>query len=238
MKKFSFIFAFAIFLIACSFSAGQLPFAPTLVPTITLTRVLSPTPTSSPVPTQPTPTFTLTPTLIGYKSPTPTPQDTLTPTVTVTLTDIYSHITPFTPTPNVKLEGFDSVSTSSNVFYKGKVCSPTSVKFTAYLSRKVKADFVVLFVRLVSKTSGAKSGWTSITIPNDGSGAFTYSLVPEEIKAVDGFENPWVQYQLVATTATNKEVGRTGIFDEYLSLLRCVPTETPSPVVTPTLLKP
>ena len=67
---------------------------------------------------------------------------------------------------------------------------------------------------------------------------FTYTLTPEEIKAVNAYQNPWVQYQFVATTITSKEVGRTGIFEEYLSLIRCVPTETPTLTVTPTAPKP
>jgi hypothetical protein len=240
MKKLAHILLLVFVLSACSFSADQLPFgAPPNTATITLTPVLSDTPTPSVTPTKPTPTFTLTPTLIGYKSPTPTPENTSTPTVTMTLTDIYSNITPFTPTPNVKRVGFKSIVTSSTVFYKGSGgCDPNSVKFTIETSHDTKATFVVLFVRLVSKTSGAKSEWTSITINNEGADIFTYSLLPSEIKAVDGFENPWVQYQLVATTASSQEVGRTGIFDEYLTLLRCVPTETPSPTITPTVLKP
>jgi hypothetical protein len=236
MKKPNLILILAFILSACSFSASQLPGAPAQVATVTPTRVLSPTPTASVTPTLPTPTFTLTPTMIGYKSPTPTPEDTFTPTITLTLTNIFSDVTPFTPTPNVKMDGFDSIVASSNVFYLGKGCDPISVKFTAQTTHKAKANFVVLFVRLGSKTSDAKSAWTSITMVNEGADIFTHVLVPDEIRAVSSYENPWVQYQLVATTIAGKEVGRTGIFAEYLSLLRCAPTPTPTITLTP--LKP
>lgn len=176
--------------------------------------------------------------MIGYKTHTLTPENTLTPTITLTLTNIFSEVTPLTPTPNVKLIGFDSVKTSSNVFYLGKDCAPTTVKFTAQPTHKTKASFVTLFVRLVSKVSGAKSEWTSIPMVNEGLDVFTYSLLPSEIKAVDAYQDPWVQYQFVATTVASREVGRTGVFEEYLSLLRCVLTETPTPTITPTVLKP
>ena len=235
MKKIIIYALLLPILVSSACSIGRLSLAPEQALTATPTRILSPTPTASVTLTQPLPTFTFTPTLIGYKSPTPTPEDTLTPTITLTLTDIYSNITPFTPTPNVTLNGFDFVRTSSTMFYTGRGCEPTSVKFTAQTVGKTKASYVVLFVRLMSRTSGVKSEWTSITINNDGSNIFTYSLTSEEIKSVDAYQDPWVQYQLVATTADSKEVGRTGIFEEYLSLLRCVPTETPTPTVTPTI---
>ncbi len=232
MKKIYFSLLLFVAFTACSFSAEQIPFLPTATPppspteTSTPTRTLTPTP----APTKPTATFTPTPTLIGYKSPTPTPMDTFTPTITMTVTDIYAHVTPFTPTPNVSLKGFDWVRTSSDVFYKGAGgCQPASVKFTAQTTNKTKASFVQLFVRLESKTSGAQSGWTSLPMESDEMNIFTYTLTPEEIKSADAYENPWVQYQLVAVNVSGKEVGRTGVFTQYLTLLRCVPTETPTP---------
>lgn len=229
MKKIYFALLLFFVLTACAFSVEQIPLLPTATPTVTLTVVPTSTLTSSPAPTKPSPTFTLTPTMIGYKTRTPTPEDTFTPTVTLTLTDIYSKVTPFTPTPNVEIKGFDFVKTSSDVFYKGGDCQPSSVVFTAQTANKAKASYVQLFVRLESKTSGAQSSWTSIPMQNDGLNMFSYTLVPEEIKAVDAYENPWVQYQMVAVNASQKEVGRTGVFTKYLTLLRCVPTETPTP---------
>jgi hypothetical protein len=56
---------------------------------------------------------------------------------------------------------------------------------------------------------------------NRGAGTFTHTLVPDEMKSVDSFENPWVQYQLVATDGDRNEVGRTEIFDELLRLKSC-----------------
>lgn len=219
---------------ACSFSLDALQPQPAAAPTFTATRELSPTPSFTATVTQPTPTFTSTPTLTGYKSPTPTPLDTSTPTATET--SIYDSVTPATPTPIVPMDGFVGIKTSSIVFYRSGDCQPSSVTFTAQTANSVKAEFVVLFARFVSRATGAQSAWTSITMTNQGLNTFTYELRPSEMKAVDSFTDPWVQFQFVATNKNSVEVGRTGIFDNQLALLTCLPTETPTPTVTP--LKP
>ena len=236
MRKISILLACSFLLTACSFSVDQIPFLPTRVVTSTPTRYVSPTPTATVTPTQPTPTFTLTPTLVGYKSPTPTPEDTATPTATST--SALAEVTPNTFTPIVEMVGFLGVTTSSTVFYRGKDCDPVSVKFTVQTAHSAGADFVVLFVRFVSKTSNAKSEWTSITMQNAGLDTFTHELFPQEMKALDSYIDPWVQFQLVATTKASREVGRTGFFEKQLSLLVCVPTTTLTPSITPTVLIP
>jgi hypothetical protein len=230
IKKINILLLCSFVLTACSFSTQQ------QVVTAAPTRVLSPTPTASITPTRPTPTFTLTPTLVGYKSPTPTPEDTA--TLTATVTSAFDSITPSTPTPFVKMDGFTSIKTSSHVFYRGQECSPTSVNFTAVTPNSTNAEFVVLFTRFVSQSTGAKSEWTSITMESDGRGTFTHDLVPQEMKAADSYIDPWVQFQFVATDIKSNEVGRTDIFDKQLSLQACVLTPTPTITITPTVLKP
>ncbi len=234
IKRFNILIVFSIFLAACSVLPSQQPAAPV---TSAPTRELSPTPTFTITPTQPTPTFTPTPTLIGYKSPTPTPTETATPAITDTPTVIV--VTLPTSTPVVEANGFRAITTSSIVFYRGKDCSPASVKFTIQMESKFNAEFVQFFARFVSKTSGAKSEWTSIAMTNSGGGAFEYDLFPEQMRAVDSYIDPWVQFQFVATNGKGVEIARTGIFDKQLSLLACVATETPiPPTPTPTALKP
>ena len=99
--------------------------------------------------------------------------------------------------------------------------------------------FVLLFVRFKSKQTGATSEWTnSIAMQSIGVGTFEHDLIPSEMKAVDLFENAWVQYQLVATDAHSNKLGKTDIFSEKLTLLECVPTPVPTASVTPTVLVP
>lgn len=233
MKKNSLLLIFALLLSACSMTLddilGRKPDVPPVPPA-------SNTPTVAPTftPTVPSPTFTSTPTLVGLKTKTPTenstptllmltqPGETLLPTVTAV-----------TLLPQVGMKGFVSVSVSDAVFYKGKECLPVSVKFTAQVADAANVAFVVLFVRFKSKQTATTSEWTSIEMQRGPiPGFFIHDLVPLEMKAVDGFENAWVQYQLVATDANSNQLGRTDIFDERLSLLNCVVTSTPSSTAT------
>jgi len=112
------------------------------------------------------------------------------------------------------------------------------VKFTAQAIDTVNTAYVVLFVRFKSKQSDVSSGWTSIKMDTIGAGTFVHDLTAEEMKGGVSFQDPWVQYQFVATKANTREIGRTDIFSERLSLLECKPTPTPVLSPTPTVLKP
>jgi hypothetical protein len=238
MKKNLILLICTVLLSACSMTVGQFFGAPpTPTPAFTITN----TPTDKPTftPTVPTPTYTLTPTLVGLKTKTSTPVFTPTQLLLTPLgMTAMSSETPISLVTQVPMEGFVSVSVSDEVFYKGKQCLPVSAKFTAQVASPGNAAFVVLFVRFKSKQSGATSEWTSITMQNMGAGTFVHNLVPMEMKAVDLFENAWVQYQFVATDVNSKEVGRTDIFSERLTLSVCVTTSTPTVTITPTALVP
>jgi len=219
-------------LLLASCAIPEIPI-PNFLVTATNTQVSSPAPvlaaTDTPTitPTQPTPTFTPTPTLIGEKTRTPTETLTLIPSPSTPTSTLG---TPeFIPTANIN--GFNRITLSVNEFYIGN-CEPSEVKFTAQAARPTVVAFVVLFVRFKSITTGATSEWTSITMDNLGAGTFTHTLVPDEMKALASFENPWVQYQLVATDGNRKEVGRTQKFDEVLRLKSC-DLLTPAPTATP-----
>lgn len=223
-----------VFLFSACAVAGNPLSPPASVPSPALTNTPTPAPTLTP--TVPSLTFTSTPTPIrrGANTPaadTPTSVPLILTMPGVTLLPTY---TPVALVPQVPIPGFVSVSASEEVFYKGSKCQPASVQFKAQASDAANTAFVVLFVRFKSKQSGVTSEWTSITMQTNGIGTFTHELFPLEMKAVDGFENAWVQYQLVATDANAKQIGRTGIFDERLSLLNCAPT----PTAAPSALKP
>jgi hypothetical protein len=128
------------------------------------------------------------------------------------------------------MKGFNLITLSTSEFYIGD-CEPSEIKFTAQVSQPGDVAFVDLFVRFKSITTGATGPWTSISMENLGAGTFTHTLVPDEMKAINSFENPWVQYQLVATNRAIREVGRTQIFDELLRLKSCdLLTPSPTPV--------
>jgi len=226
MKKYiTVIVLFPPFLLSsCSFSLGQLfP-----VPTMTPAPKTSPSPTASGIPTVtptvPTATYTVTPTLAGQ----------LTPSPTLDFTPTAFEFTPFnlatldTLTPSVVMEGFVSVLTSTNEFFKKGGCEPTTVKFTATAADPARTAIVVLFVRFKSKQTGTTSEWTNFSMPSLIPGTFVYELIPDDMKAVNYFKNAWVQYQFVATDTNARQIGRTEIFAENLTLSDCVPTPTPT----------
>jgi hypothetical protein len=240
MKKNSILLIFAVLLSACSMTVGEflgIPPTSTVAPTFTITNIPTDSPTSTP--TAPTPTFTLTPTMVGLKTKTSTPDFTptqllLTP---LGLTELPSS-TPISLVTQVPIEGFISISVSDEQFYKGKDCPPSSVKFTAQVADPASAAFVVLFVRFKSKQTDATSKWTSIAMQTIGAGTFMHELIPSEMKAVDIFENAWVQYQIVSTDSNSNQIGKTDIFSERLTLLECVITPTPTASATSTALVP
>jgi len=222
MKKTYVIPICTVLLLACSVLTPLATPPPVSTPTITRTALPSATPIT------PTQTFTTTPTLIvNPKTDTPTVEITFTPTTAPLLL-----FTPSTPTAAIEMKGFVTVNISTHEFYKGKDCQPTTVKFTAQVSDVAKTAFVVLFVRFKSKHSGVTSEWTSIKMNSLGAGTFTYNLVPDEMKGMVSFQNAWVQYQIVGTNSSAREVARTGIFSERLTLLECKPAPTSSPTST------
>ena len=232
MKKIVLFLVSAILLPACSL--GQFIPGAGATPTLAATSTAIPTDAPTFTPITPTLTFTTTPTLVGIKTATPTPEFTFTPEA---VTPLFM-ITPNTGTPTLQMDGFLSVTISDEEFYKGSQCPPTSVKFVAQVSDLVNSTIVDLFVRFKSKRTGATGEWTRITMQSIGAGTFTHELIPEDLKGLASFQNAWVQYQFVANTARSREVGRTAIFSEMLTLLDCNPTPTPSPIPTPTVLKP
>jgi len=227
MKNICLFLILTILSASCSFTAEQIFLIPvdTSTPAPTPTKTYTPVPTSTPL--TPTLTFTMTPTLVGLKTATSTPENT--PTVAKTGTPLPT-ITLNTPTPTVQMDGFVSVLVSSNVFYKGIKCEPASVKFTVQVAESNQAAYVVLFVRFRSRNSGSISDWTSIDMQNSGAGTFVHELSSDEMKGNALFIDPWVEYQLVAVTANAREIGRTEIFKETLSMLAC--TSTPTPLAT------
>jgi hypothetical protein len=228
MKKIFSHLVLAALSFACSVSS--LLATPTPAPTFTNTPTTAPSST----PTIPTSTFTNTPTLVGVKTRTPTPEF----TSTAAFATPVILVTPNTPTPSPQMKGFISVNVSAKEFYKAGECLPTSVKFTAQAIDTVATAHVVLFVRFKSKQSDVTSEWTSIKMETIGAGTFVHDLTAEEMKGGLTFQNPWIQYQFVATQANTRELGRTDIFSERLTLLECRPTPTPTLSPTPTVLKP
>ncbi|MBE0671317.1 MAG: hypothetical protein IH588_12060 [Anaerolineales bacterium] len=224
MKKMYLVFLFTVLSLSCSVGGLTLGSALTPTPAFTSTKTYTPVPTATPV--TPTLTFTSTPTLIGLKSPTPTPEDTATSVVSATPPIVF--VTPNTATATVQMEGFISVRTSVNEFYKGRKCDPSAVKFTAQVLDQNRVAHVLLFVRFRGINSGTPSEWVSFSMDTIGAGTYVRDLYSDEIKNDAFYMTAWIDYQFVATTSDGTKIGGTPVFKERLKMLPCTATPTPT----------
>lgn len=220
MKKTILFLLFAILSFACAL--GSLSPTETPTPAPTQTDTATPLPTSTPA--LPTLTFTLTPTLIGYKTITPTSEFTETPPFSPTVPVVV--ITPNTATPPVKMEGFSSVAISLTEIYKAKGCEPSVVRVTAQVDNSASAAYVLLFARFKSLKAERVGKWSTFQMDSVGSGTYVHDLSSNEMKDDAYFETSWIEYQIVSTTQSGKELGRTDIFKERLKMLQCIPQPT------------
>lgn len=221
-KKINILLVFVVFSLSCSFG-GIIPTGPTAAPIPTGTLSFTPLPTATPV--TPTLTFTPTPTLIGYKTITPTPTITNTPLASDTPTP---PIPTNTLTPTIQMEGFIFINTSLQEFYKGTQCEPFQVKITAQVMDRDNVKYVLLFARFKSLTSERASKWTNLPMETIGAGTYVYDLSTDQMLEDAYFQTAWIEYQIVATNQSGREIGRTDIFKEKIKMLPCIPTLTPT----------
>lgn len=227
MKKIILLLLIAILSLACA--VGPLLPAPTPTSAPTQTETATPLPTPTPVP--PTLTFTLTPTLVGLKTATSTSESTATPEPTGT-SFLPTLLVP--ATESVKLDGFVFVTTSLTEIYKAKGCQPSVVRVTAQVENLTSVGYVLLFVRFKSLKAERASKWTSIPMLSFGAGTYLLDLSSDQMLEDAYFETSWIEYQIVSTTQSGAEIGRTGIYKERLKMLECIPAPTPTSAnVTP-----
>lgn len=227
MKKIfiSIISAFITF--GCLFEMF-IPTSATPTPVHTSTNTQTPQPTLTPV--TPSLTFTLTPTLSGIRTPTSTPD--VTETATLSSVTPFSLLTPsIIPTEIFNMRGFVFVNNSTNEFYKNRECEPSFVKITAQTGLSDTA-YVLLFTRFKSLTAERVSKWTKFDMYTIGAGTYVYDVYSDEMLEDAYFQTAWLEYQIVATNVSGKEIGRTDIFKERVKMLTCVPTP---PATLPTV---
>lgn len=225
MKKIYFLFLTLFVTFACVLA----PTTATPTPSPTSTNTNTPRPTATPI--TPTLTFTLTPTLVGARTQTATLDVTETPTV--------SSVTPLalipknTATKTFNMKGFTFVNVSVTEFYKNRVCQPSFVTITAQANLPDTA-YVLLFARFKSLTSERASRWTKFDMYTIGAGTYLFDVHSDEMLEDAYFQEAWLEYQIVATNPSGKEIGRTDIFKEKVKMSTCVPTpESAQPTIKP-----
>jgi hypothetical protein len=222
MKKFVLILVLLSLLSGCSGLPVSIPFLQTP------TQISSPQPTPTPYSLDPTHTpdlfvlNTLPPTTTPYtETPlvTDTPLPTFTPTMrsTITLEPIGANL--FTPSPNI----FLAVQRSTDVIVWGSTCEGArSIRFTAQVMPVRRLRYVTLWYRLQDKYSGRHTDWGGGAIMSDNDqGTYFYDLDLSQIDRYRFYEDAWFEYQLVASTATEKVLGRSVVSRGEVSLRHC-----------------
>ena len=222
MKKLVLVLALTSLLSACGGSPVSLPFVPTPRP------VSSPQPTVTPFALEATNTPDLF--ALSTSGPTTTPStetprvaDTPLPTFTATVrpTITLEAINPslFTPSSNI----FLSVQRSTDLLVWGGSCQGArSILFTAQLLAAKPTRYVTLWYRLQDKYSGRHTDWGggAIMSRND-QGSYFYNLELGQIQSYRNYLDAWFQYQLIASTATQKVIGRSVVSRGDVSLAYC-----------------
>jgi hypothetical protein len=222
MKTIRLIPILGLFALACAYTI-LLPATPAPIasPTYTVFNTSTLTPTITP--TQPTPTFTSTPTYIYLgptEGPTETPQPTVSAAPLLTVQATSTGISQFQLASQSPV--FDAISISGTRIVWGASCTATSVTVSTHIAGDYKVTSVLLFTRLTDQTGATTTDWNNGAImDNAGQGTFTYNLTANVIKHYKDFTTAWVQFQLVATNANGRVLGRTQIFSNNISIAQC-----------------
>jgi hypothetical protein len=225
MKR-SLLFTLMIFLMAgCSGLPVSIPFLQTPAPAVPLQATVTPyalppqqsssTPdlfvfnTEGPSPTP----FTGTPQVTNTAMPTFTA--TFRPTITLEPLDP----TLFTPSPNI----FLNVQRSTSQLVWGGTCAgDRSIRFISQVQPVRRLRYVTLWYRLQDKYSGRGTVWGGGAILSDNDkGTYFYDLDLSQITNYQKYQDAWLQYQLVASTATRKVLGRSVVSRTDVSLTNC-----------------
>ena len=222
MKKLNRVLILIFLLSGCSGLPVSIPFLRTPTPTS------PPQPTATPFSLDPTHTpdlfvlNTLEPTTTpstGTPVITDTPFPTFTPTFrpTITLEPIDPSL--FTPSPNI----FLTVQRSTTQLVWGSTCEGArSIRFTTQIMPVRRLRYVTLWYRLQDKYSSRHTNWGGGAILSDNDqGTYFYDLDLSQIQRYRFYEDAWLQYQLVASTATQRVLGRSVVSRTDISLTHC-----------------
>jgi hypothetical protein len=96
------------------------------------------------------------------------------------------------------------------------------IRFSATVQLARRLRYVTLWYRLQDKYSSHHTDWGGGAIFNDNDqGLYWYTLELSQIQQYRYFEDAWFQYQLVASTASQKVLGRSVVSRNEVSLTHC-----------------
>jgi hypothetical protein len=224
MKRSLLFSLMMLILAACSGLPISIPFLQTPAPAV------PPQPTATPYSLQPLqPSNTPDLFVINTEGPAPlttgtplvtdTPVPTFTATFRPTITLEPLDPTLFTPSPNI----FLNVQRNTSQLLWGYTCGgDRSIRFTAQVQPVRRLRYVTLWYRLQDKYSGRHTDWGGGAIMSDNDqGTYFYTLELNQIHNYRRYQDAWLQYQLVASTATQKVLGRSVVSRTDVSLTNC-----------------
>jgi hypothetical protein len=223
MKKSLFVLLLISLLAGCSgLPPISIPFLQTPTP--------PPPPQATATPFSLQPTHTLDLFVINTSEPTTTagtgaplatntPLPTFTPTFRSTITLEPLDPTLFTPSPNL----FINVQRdTSQIVWGGNCAGDRTIRFVTQVQPARRLRYVTLWYRLQDKYSGRHTDWGGGAILSDNDqGTYYYDLDLSQIHRYRYFEDAWFQYQLVASTATQRVLGRSVVSRNEVSLTHC-----------------
>ena len=190
----------------------------TSTPTVVYTPSLTPTITA-------VPSFTSTPTKAGLESQFDVPSLDAEPLPTLILVP--------TATSGPKISFFSdpgslilSISVSDDILFWGYCNTPKYVDFDVRLASSIRVTYVLLFLRLVDKGGNQSTAWGVGAIMKEKSGnLYTYRITPDKLVHYNEFKDAWMEYQVIVTTGGLKNLDRSPVYRNELSLRYCTPTE-------------
>jgi hypothetical protein len=228
MKKIIYSLAMIFTLTACSLNdVIALIVTPTVSPPPANTS-LEPTVYSTPTETltsTPISTFTSTPTLVGGGDSfdVPTEASTALPTLVLVPTATTGPKTSLFSQPGSIIL---SIALSNDTLYWGYCDAPKYVDVDVRVANSLRVKYVLLFLRLVDKGGNQSTPWGAGAIMEDvGRSYYTYHLTPKNLSHYDEFKDAWIEYQVIASTASLKILESSPTYPDSLSLKQCVPVE-------------
>jgi hypothetical protein len=129
------------------------------------------------------------------------------------------------PTPTSAGMQFKPGVSPMQFFFGG--CTPDRAQITLeVLNPPEDLNYLLLFVRLMDKKSGAAGAWSKgLSMSKLASTKFLFNLTLDKLPEYDKYPDAWLQYQFVAYNKAQKEIGRSEVFGD-VSFGRCGRTGT------------
>jgi hypothetical protein len=117
---------------------------------------------------------------------------------------------------------FSAINLSAQVLSPS--CEPKVVHFEV-IPANPDIFSVALFYRVRYKISGETTDWSSGLPMKTLNGNFVYDLTASSVNGFNMFKEPvaWVLYQLAATDRNGKILGRSGVFNDKLTIYSICP---------------